>query len=945
MVNHLPEDKNIRKKSFFEKRDPWKQGLAIWVLALILFCAPLAISSLRHVRLDNNVENWLPANDPGSVEYLNCREHFPEEEKVILTWEGSTATDLRLPILERQLMGKVDEDGHRRGGNPYVKSIVHAGDLLEKMIDFGVDQSEAERRIHGTFIGSGPLKIRFTDAGRAQKEKTIQQIQDQIHKQFQLSISIHEPVIPWEPTRKQEDAFDALLEESLPVDDESPVLDEVEIRPHDIQVSWKGISGDKELQQLVIASIKSQKAFATAEEPNGRVLVEDCFTSVGSPIGVVVTLSEAGIVDKTAAISSIRQAALDSFIPADGLIVGGRVVAGVELNNGVIRAAWNPEATSLLGKSVIGFSGLVGIIFALIALKSWRLGIIVIGVSYYAALLGTSMIPLTGGTMNMVLVVMPTLLMVLALSGAIHVANYWKHAAWENPKTAVTHAMQLASQPCLMAAFTTSLGLLSLLNSDLMPVREFGFYAALGCMISVAMVLYGLPALLQMVPLPRCAPTELQPRGWIAFSRLISHQWLSITALTLIVAAICTLGLTRFDVETKVIRYFPDTSAVVQDYEVIEDNLAGISPIEILIRFNEQGQDELRFIERMELVRQIEEEIRQHPEVSGSISLASFMPQREIPDDSASTREKIMFNRRSNETERRIKEEHAAETSDFIAMETSQSEQGEEIWRINAQAAILSDADYNTLTDTLSSKVAHFTRLHAGVDHVVTGTVPLFLRTQRAVLDSLIKSSLLAFGLIACVMIWVLKDPVAGMISMIPNFLPVISVFGLVSWFGQKIDIGTMVTASVAMGIAVDGTLHLLTWFRDGIRRGLSRKLSIHQALLHCGPAMWQTSAAVGLGLLVLFPADLLLISRFGWLMACLIAAAFVGDMVLLPCLLVGPLGKLIERRAKLNGEIEVEEASEFVDFQPPTGPPIPKPHHVHTVRANKRSEAERNQF
>ena len=204
----------------------------------------------------------------------------------------------------------------------------------------------------------------------------------------------------------------------------------------------------------------------------------------------------------------------------------------------------------------------------------------------------------------------------------------------------------------------------------------------------------------------------------------------------------------------------------------------------------------------------------------------------------------------------------------------------------------------------------------------MTGTVPLFLRTQRAVLDSLIKSSLLAFGLIACVMIWVLKDPVAGMISMIPNFLPVVSIFGLVSWFGQKIDIGTMVTASVAMGIAVDGTLHLLTWFRDGIRNGMSRKCAIHNALLHCGPAMWQTSAAVGLGLLVLFPADLLLISRFGWLMACLIGAAFIGDMVLLPCLLVGPLGMLIERRIHLNGEVKKSEESSVTITVPGRHPP-----------------------
>jgi predicted RND superfamily exporter protein len=146
-------------------------------------------------------------------------------------------------------------------------------------------------------------------------------------------------------------------------------------------------------------------------------------------------------------------------------------------------------------------------------------------------------------------------------------------------------------------------------------------------------------------------------------------------------------------------------------------------------------------------------------------------------------------------------------------------------------------------------------------------------------------------------MMILLRNPLAGLLTMIPNLLPVGLVFGLVSWGGLAVDIGTMITASVALGIAVDGTLHLLTWFRVGIRNGLSRSEAVAEALGHCGPAMWQTSAAVGLGLLMLFPADLLLVSRFGWLMAALIGAALVADVIFLPALLAGSLGRLIEKQ------------------------------------------------
>lgn len=82
---------------------------------------------------------------------------------------------------------------------------------------------------------------------------------------------------------------------------------------------------------------------------------------------------------------------------------------------------------------------------------------------------------------------------------------------------------------------------------------------------------------------------------------------------------------------------------------------------------------------------------------------------------------------------------------------------------------------------------------------------------------------------------------------------------------------------------------------------------------------MWQTSAAVGIGLLVLFPADLLLISRFGWLMASLIGAALIGDLLLLPCLLVGPLGMLIQRRCSRQQPDQERSA--------PSSVPIPGHH------------------
>ena len=165
---------------------------------------------------------------------------------------------------------------------------------------------------------------------------------------------------------------------------------------------------------------------------------------------------------------------------------------------------------------------------------------------------------------------------------------------------------------------------------------------------------------------------------------------------------------------------------------------------------------------------------------------------------------------------------------------------------------------------------------------------------------------------------------IAGMLSMIPNVLPILAVFGAVSWARTRIDIGTMITASVALGLAVDACLHLMTWFRKGLEKGLSRDEAIIECLVHCGPAMLQTTAGISLAMLVLYPSDLVMISRFGWLMAALIAAAYVGDIVLLPVMLRGALGRRIEkavleerRLAALAAEaIEHSCAPELVDLR-----------------------------
>jgi uncharacterized protein len=132
----------------------------------------------------------------------------------------------------------------------------------------------------------------------------------------------------------------------------------------------------------------------------------------------------------------------------------------------------------------------------------------------------------------------------------------------------------------------------------------------------------------------------------------------------------------------------------------------------------------------------------------------------------------------------------------------------------------------------------------------------------------------------------------AGLIAMMPNVFPIVLIFGFMGHGRFLIDIGTMMTASVAMGVAVDDTIHFLTWFRDGIAQGLSRDQAVLQAYRRCAAAMTQTTLIGGLGLAVFAFSTFTPTQYFGIMMLALLVAALIGDLIFLPALLAGPVGR-----------------------------------------------------
>ncbi len=188
------------------------------------------------------------------------------------------------------------------------------------------------------------------------------------------------------------------------------------------------------------------------------------------------------------------------------------------------------------------------------------------------------------------------------------------------------------------------------------------------------------------------------------------------------------------------------------------------------------------------------------------------------------------------------------------------------------------------------------------ISAIYTGVVPIVYKAQRALLESLIESTFWSFITITPLMMLIARSFSGGAVAMLPNVLPVLVVFGGMGWLGVDVDVGSMMTASIALGVAVDDTIHYLNWYREELDRVGDRKLAILGAYRHCATPTFQSAVISGLGLSVFALSTFTPTQRFGYLMLTILWAGVLAELVFFPAILAGPLGLVFKPRKRKAG-------------------------------------------
>jgi predicted RND superfamily exporter protein len=638
---------------------------------------------------------------------------------------------------------------------------------------------------------------------------------------------------------------------------------------------------------------------------------------------LVLTLSDAARANLHGAIDMVRQVATQECgIPDASFHMGGPPVDNVSIDN-----AGQKSVTILFGLSLV-----VGFFVSWWSLKSKALVGMVLASGVYSMLASLAIVWYSGYPVDAILLTMPSLVYVATTSGAIHLANYYRDQLAENgiQEGAAGRAVHHALLPLSLATGTTAIGLATLGVSELVPIRMFGIFSALGVVTSFVILVTLMPALLEILP-PRLAigaaareaeqsagwrPIEESP-WWRVGEWITRHHALTSTVCLLLMAAV-GYGMTRVESSVQLMRLFSPKARIRQDYQWLEKNLGPLVPMEILVRIDDEACG-LSFLERMELVNEIQRAIGGLDEVGSSLSTVTFGRSLRTGDagegmGGAAARVLGLNPRRLRSVLNRRLTDHrdAFLEGDYLreadVADSDGDERREELWRISARVSAVKEVDYALFKTDLRKKIDPIlARLASegtsGVAVDYTGLVPLVYKAQHSLLDGLKIGFIWDFAIIVAVMVVICRAASAGLVLLLPAAFPAVMVFGGMGWIHSLlksldagtmlVDIGTVMAPSVALGVTVDDVVHFMLWFRKGISDGLDRRESTMLAYKGCARAMYQSWGVIGIGLSVFAMSPFGPTQRFGYMMLAMLTIALVGNLVLLPALLAGPLGTI----------------------------------------------------
>ncbi|MEE8559009.1 MAG: efflux RND transporter permease subunit, partial [Myxococcota bacterium] len=502
---------------------------------------------------------------------------------------------------------------------------------------------------------------------------------------------------------------------------------------------------------------------------------------------------------------------------------------------------------------------------------------------------------LLGKDLNIITLVLGPMLICVGSVYGVHVTAQYEVISTEvdTPERAALQTLEYTRTPVLMAGFTTCVGFGALLLAKVQATTELGGFSVLGVAAVTLLSLTGVPATLALLPLERpggaeggplyAHRTRLSARVGAAIDRGLDTvaRWnirhpgrlLIFWSLVTIVAA---LLIPRIVIDTDYLTVFDSDSRVRTDFAAVNRLMAGAIPIYVV--FEGQGEGAFRDPEVLHAIETVQRELELIPGVSQTLSMVDFVRLVNRAFEGGAPYEDRIPSTRGGVSETVF----AVPKEKLRRFATSNHSSANLVVRTGR----LGSAAMRELESAIHEAVARVP-LPPGIRYAVTGNAILMNRSADGIAGNQFNQVGFATVTILILVCLVFRSVRIGLIAMVPNIVPVLLFFGALGAGASSLSIATGLIGSIALGIAVDDTVHFLGTYHRARISGRGPEEAVAHTVRRVGRPIVMTSIMLIVGFLVLLVSGFVTLREFGYLTAMTMAICLSTDLALLPALLV----------------------------------------------------------
>ncbi|MDX2167398.1 MAG: MMPL family transporter [Deltaproteobacteria bacterium] len=502
---------------------------------------------------------------------------------------------------------------------------------------------------------------------------------------------------------------------------------------------------------------------------------------------------------------------------------------------------------------------------------------------------------LAGKAITLGTFMLPPLLLVVGSAQAMHlIAAYYEQLGRGDRGGAVERAVQQTWAPLLISSFTTAVGFGALMLSRIVAIRDLGLIAVVGMVLVTVSSIGFLPAALCLwARYGSQAETPPSPRVENFLARLGAQAYAARSGVLLAAAALASvalIGAGRILVDSDFLTYFDSDNPVRRDHELINQQIVGSNPFYLVVE-GEPGA--LRKWDVLRKVKDLQTFVGTLPGVSGSISLVDYLELLEKGLNKSGEDDILV------DADGKVIEGGRAQTFwenpgnlptvlNLIAVSPSTFRAVVSPDFARASIVVRSQVSGSREIEAMLRQIRAYVAAEfpAGLRVVPTGSLVLLTGTSSSIVYDQIKSVSLALFVIFAVMALMLLSLRIGLLAILPNVLAIDVFFGLLGWLNLPLNLGTSLIATIALGIAVDSSVHYMWRLSRELRGESDQAAAIQRAMRAVGGPMLYTTLALAAGFFTFVGSGFPPIRNFGGLTAITLLTAFAANLAVLPALL-----------------------------------------------------------